>query len=160
MTVELTALAQYIASGLVVGAIYGLIGVGFLRRARHDRGTQPDIGRQHAVKANQVQARARHQRGQALQEFQRRHADVRGAVAPRALELQHDIPRSIALHPFVSIGPLPEIPGKGEPKHLSLCSVPLTLDSARQASVPAPFTESLLGQIRTRARMSGQYQRE
>ena len=35
-----------------------------------------------------------------------------------------------------------------------------TLDIARQASVPAPFTESLLGQIRTRARMSGQYQRE
>ena len=29
MTVELTALAQYIASGLVVGAIYGLIGVAF-----------------------------------------------------------------------------------------------------------------------------------
>ena len=35
-----------------------------------------------------------------------------------------------------------------------------TLDIARQASVPAPFTESLLGQIRMRARMSGQYQRE
>ena len=29
MTAEITALAQYIASGLVVGAIYGLIGVGF-----------------------------------------------------------------------------------------------------------------------------------
>ena len=48
-----------------------------------------------------MQARARHQRGQALHEFQRRHPDVRGAVAPRAFELQHDIPRSIALHPFV-----------------------------------------------------------
>ncbi len=34
-----------------------------------------------------------------------------------------------------------------------------TLDIARQAGVPAPFTESLLGLIRTRARMSGQYQR-
>ena len=40
--------------------------------------------------------------GQALHKFQRRHPDVRGAVAPRAFELQHDIPRSIALHPFVS----------------------------------------------------------
>ena len=26
------------------------------------------------------------------------------------------------------MGPLPEIPGSGEPKHLSLCSDPLTLD--------------------------------
>ena len=72
-----------------------------LRWTQHDRGTQPGIGRQHAVKADQMQARSRHQRGQALHESQRRHLDVRGAVAPRAFELQHDIPRSIALHPFV-----------------------------------------------------------
>ena len=101
MTVELTALAQYIASGLVVGAIYGLIGVGFLRRARHDCTTQSGIGRQHAVKANQVQARARHQRGQALHQFQRRHPDVRGAIAPGALQLRHDATRAILLEPFV-----------------------------------------------------------
>jgi len=37
---------------------------GFLRWARHDRGTQPGIGGQHAVKADQMQARTRHQRGQ------------------------------------------------------------------------------------------------
>ena len=29
---------------------------------------------------------------------------------------------------IVPVGPLPENPGKGEPKHLSLCSDPLTLD--------------------------------
>ena len=101
MTVELTALAQYIASGLVVGAIYGLIGVGFLRRARHDCTTQSGIGRQHAVKANQVQAWAWRQRGQALHELQRRHPDVRGAIAPGALQLQHDATRAILLEPFV-----------------------------------------------------------
>ena len=48
-----------------------------------------------------MKARTRHQRGQALHEFQRRHPDVRGAVAPRALELQHDVPGAIALEPFV-----------------------------------------------------------
>jgi hypothetical protein len=34
-----------------------------------------------AVEADQVQARTRHQRGQALHEFQRRHFDVGGAFA-------------------------------------------------------------------------------
>ena len=74
---------------------------GILRWTRHDRRTQPGIGRQHPMKTDQMQARARHQRGQALHEFQRRHPDVRGAVAPRAFELQYDIPRSIALEPLV-----------------------------------------------------------
>ena len=45
--------------------------------------------------------RTRHQRGQALHEFQRQHLDVRGAVAPGALELQHDITSAIALESFV-----------------------------------------------------------
>ena len=36
-----------------------------------------------------------------LHEFQRRHLDVRGAIAPGALELQHDITRPIVLEPFV-----------------------------------------------------------
>ena len=49
--------------------VCGLAGI--LWRARHDRGTQSSIGRQHAVKADQVQARSRHQRGQAPHEFQR-----------------------------------------------------------------------------------------
>ena len=69
--------------------------------AGHDRGTQPRIGCQHAVEADQMQARTRHQGGQALHEFQRRHDDVRGAVAPGALQLQHDITGAIALEPFV-----------------------------------------------------------
>ncbi len=37
-----------------------------LRWARHDRRTQPGIGREHAVKADQVQARAWHQSGPRL----------------------------------------------------------------------------------------------
>ena len=35
----------------------------FLRPTRHDRGTQPGIGRQHAVEAYQMQVRTRHQGG-------------------------------------------------------------------------------------------------
>jgi hypothetical protein len=40
---------------------------GFLERSRHDRGTQSGVRGEHAVEADQVQARARYQRGQALQ---------------------------------------------------------------------------------------------
>ena len=79
--------------------VSGLAGI--QRWARHDRGTQPGIGREHPVKADQVQTRARHQCGQALHEFQRRHPDVRGAIAPGALQLQHDATRAILLEPFV-----------------------------------------------------------
>ena len=39
--------------------------------------------------------------GQALHELQRRHHQVSGAVAPGGLELQHDLPCCVALHPFV-----------------------------------------------------------
>ena len=38
---------------------------------------------------------------QALHELQRRHHDVRGAVAPGGLQLQHDLPGAVALHPLV-----------------------------------------------------------
>jgi len=34
-----------------------------LRCTRHDRGTQPGIGRQHAMETEQMQARSRHQGG-------------------------------------------------------------------------------------------------
>ena len=66
------------------------------RRARHNRGAQPGIGCEHAVKTDQMQARSRHQRGQAPHEFQRRHLDVRGAAAPGAFQLQHDITSATA----------------------------------------------------------------
>jgi hypothetical protein len=51
-----------------------------------------------------VQPRARHQRGQALHEFQRRHDDVGGAVAEGALQLQHDLAGAITLEPFIGNG--------------------------------------------------------
>jgi hypothetical protein len=36
-----------------------------------------------------------------LHEFQRRHLDVRGAVAPGTFQLQHNVTGAIALEPFV-----------------------------------------------------------
>ena len=48
-----------------------------------------------------TRTRTRHQRGQAVHEFQRRHLDMRGAVAPGAFQLQHDITSAIALEPFI-----------------------------------------------------------
>ena len=70
--------------------LQGLVGgpTGF---AGHDRCTQPRMGCQHPVEADEVQPRARHQGGQALHEFQRRHDDVGGAVSEGALQLQHDL---------------------------------------------------------------------
>ena len=79
----------------------GRILAAFLRWAGHDRGAQPGMGGEHAVKADQMQARTRHQRRQALHEFQRRHPDRRGTVAPGTLELQHDITSARAREPFV-----------------------------------------------------------
>jgi len=48
-----------------------------------------------------VQARPRHQGSQPLHELQRRHHQVRGAVAPGRLQLQHDLPGGVALGAFV-----------------------------------------------------------
>ena len=72
--------------------------------AGHDRCTQPRMGCQHPVEADEVQPRARHQGGQALHEFQRRHDDVGGAVAEGALQLQHDLAGAITLEPFIGNG--------------------------------------------------------
>jgi hypothetical protein len=63
--------------------VVGRIIAGFPRWARHDRGTPPGMGCEHTVKTGQMQARTRHQRSQALHEFQRRRLDVRGTVARR-----------------------------------------------------------------------------
>ncbi len=60
---------------------------------RNDRGAQPGIGREYPMEADQMQARPRHQRGQTLRQLQRRHHDMRGAVAVGTLQLQHNILR-------------------------------------------------------------------
>jgi len=56
------------------------------------------------MEANQMQPGARDQCGQALQQLQGRHHDMGGAVAPGALELEHDWAGAIALEPLVGNG--------------------------------------------------------
>ena len=53
------------------------------------------------MKADQVQTRPRHQRGQTLHELHRCHHVVAGAIAPRRLELQHDLPGAVHTEPLI-----------------------------------------------------------
>ena len=62
------------------------------------------IGRQHAVEADQVQTRARHQRGEFLHELQRLHDDIGGAVFVGTLQLQNDLAGATEFEPFVGDG--------------------------------------------------------
>ncbi len=56
------------------------------------------------MEANEMEAGTRDQGGQALQEFQRCHDDMRGAIAVRRFELKHDVACRSATQPFVAKG--------------------------------------------------------
>ena len=88
---------------------------GFLR---HHQRPQFGVGRQDAVvraagvrslreaklrghQTNQVQPGPWHQRSQSLHELHRRHYQVRGAVTPSGLQLEHDLPSRVGLHALV-----------------------------------------------------------
>ena len=74
---------------------------GTLCRSGNDFTTQLRVGRQHAVEANEMETRARHQGRQALHELQRLHDDMGGAVFERTHQLQHDIAGAVTLEPFI-----------------------------------------------------------
>ena len=67
-----------------------------------DGGTQLGVRGEHAVKADQMQARTGNERGQPLHELKRREHDVCGAVLIRALQLQHHLASAVALDPLIS----------------------------------------------------------
>ena len=56
------------------------------------------------MEANEMEAGTRDQGSQALQEFQRRHHDMRGAIAVRGFELQDDVAVWCTSQPFVAKG--------------------------------------------------------
>ena len=58
----------------VIGCVLGAV----ICWSGHDRRAQLSVRGEYAVEANQVQARTGNERGEALQELQRRHDDVRG----------------------------------------------------------------------------------
>ncbi len=61
----------------VIGCVLGCL----VHWTGNDRSAQLGVGREHAVEANQMQAWTRHQRGEALHEFQRFHDE--GVVPSR-----------------------------------------------------------------------------
>ena len=73
---------------------------GRLGLLRHHQRAQFGIRCQHAVEPDQVQPWPWHQRREPLHELQRRHHQVRGAVAPGGLELEHHLASGIRLHAF------------------------------------------------------------
>ena len=56
------------------------------------------------MKAEQMQARARHQRGQSLHKLQRRQHDVARAILIGTLQLQHHLAHAVATEPFIGNG--------------------------------------------------------
>jgi len=56
------------------------------------------------MKANEVEPRTWDEGRQALQEFQRAHHQMGGAIAVRGFELQHDLAGRGAAQPFVAQG--------------------------------------------------------
>jgi hypothetical protein len=77
----------------------GLVLLG--RPLRHHQRAQLGVRGQHPMKPDEVQPRPRHQRRQPLHELQRAQHQVRGAVAPRCLELELHLPCRVELHPLV-----------------------------------------------------------
>ena len=89
-------------AGLALGGWRGLCRR--LRLLRHHQRAQLGVGRQDAMEANQVQPGPWYQRRQPLHELQRRHHEVGGAVAPRGLQLQYDLPGGVGLYAFFCPG--------------------------------------------------------
>ena len=56
------------------------------------------------MEANEMEAGTRDQGGQALEEFERCHDDMRGAIAVGGFELQDDVAFLSASQPFVAQG--------------------------------------------------------
>ena len=83
----------------MVGGDGGVIGL-----ARDNLGPEGRVGGEYAMEANEMEAGTRDQGGQALQEFQRRHDDMRGAITVRGFELQDDVAFGCASQPFVAKG--------------------------------------------------------
>ncbi len=83
----------------VIGCVLGAV----ICWSGHDRRAQLSVRREHAVEADPMQPRTRHQGGEPLQELKRRHHDVGGAVLIRALQLQHHLAGAVALEPFVGM---------------------------------------------------------
>ena len=95
------------AGGLVVPISDVRLRVGL---TGHDLSPQRGIGREHAMKANEMEPWSRHKSSQALEEFQRGHDEMGGAIAIRGFELEDDLAGPGAAEPFVAQGRARDVP--------------------------------------------------
>ena len=72
--------------------------------AGHDLGAQGRVGRQYTMEENEMESGTWDEGGQALQEFQRGHHEVGGAIAVRGFELEDDLAGRGAAQAFVAQG--------------------------------------------------------
>ena len=75
-----------------------------LRRNRHNRGAQFGVRRERSMKAYEMQARARHQGGKPLHEFERRHYDVARTIAIGCFQLEHHLPGAVDTQALIGEG--------------------------------------------------------
>ncbi len=78
------------------GGVMGLFG--------DNLGSEGGVGGEYAMEANEMEPGTRDQGSQALQEFERRHDDMRGAITVGGFELQDDVAFGCASQPFVAKG--------------------------------------------------------
>ena len=72
--------------------------------AGHDLGAQGRVGRQYTMEENEMESGTWDEGGQALQEFQRGHHEVGGAIAVRGFELEDDLAGWCTVQAFVAQG--------------------------------------------------------
>ena len=106
--------------------------------ARDNRRSQFRIGCEHAMKSDEMQRRTVDERGEALQELQRFHDDMRGAISVRCLKPEHHLPGTVECQALVGKGGPGDVPTKvfelmtlvdGEP-HFGMQAKALLVDIA------------------------------
>jgi len=94
-------------AGSAVGSSEGSAGgVGLFR---DDLRAEGRVGGEDAVEADEMKPGRRDQGSQALQEFQGRHEDMRGAIAARGFEFQDDVSVWCTSQPFVTQGGMGDV---------------------------------------------------
>ncbi len=122
--------------------------------AGDNRGPQLRVGREHAVEADEMQLGTGDERGQALQELERRHHDMGGAIVVGAFELYHDLTGPVACQPFIGDGRAADVPTKvfelmtlvdGEP-HFGMEAKALLVDTALRRERRHSVRDALQGE--------------
>ena len=80
--------------------------------ARDNRRPQFRIGCEHAMKSDEMQPGTGDERGKALQELQRFHNEMRGAIEVKCLKPEHHLPGTLECQALVGKGGPGDVPTK------------------------------------------------